>query len=143
MAPVSVTAAKLPSKGDVLMAALPKVVIDAWDSRKAPAIFATVDEDGTPNVIYVGCLGRHGDDTLVVADNYFVKTRRNIKAGSNGAFLFMGNDGKSYQVKGSIEYHTEGPLFDEMRSWAPEQHPRHAAVALKVEAAYTGAEKLA
>jgi len=125
------------------VAALPEAVTEAWDSRKGPAIFATVDEDGTPNVIYVGCLGRRGDDTLVVADNYFDKTRRNIKAGSKGAFLFMGGDGKPYQVKGSIEYHTEGPVFDEMKVWNPQQHPGNAAAALKVEAVYAGAEKLA
>jgi len=125
------------------MAVLPDGVMEAWDNRKGPAIFATVDGDGTPNVIYVGCCGRCGDDTLVVADNYFDKTRRNIQAGTKGAFLFMSGDGKAYQVKGSIEYHTEGPIFDEMKGWNPEKHPGLAATALKVEAVYAGAEKLA
>jgi predicted pyridoxine 5'-phosphate oxidase superfamily flavin-nucleotide-binding protein len=125
------------------MAALPPAVQEAWDNRKGPAVFATVDEDGTPNVIYVGCLGRLEDAALVVADNYFDKTRRNIKAGSKGSFLFMGPDGKAYQVKGSIEYHTEGPVFDDMKSWNPEAHPGHAAAAVKVEAVYAGAEQLA
>ncbi|NLW50524.1 MAG: pyridoxamine 5'-phosphate oxidase family protein [Candidatus Brocadiaceae bacterium] len=125
------------------MTALPDVVIEAWENREGPAIFATVDEDGTPNVIYVGSLGRHGEDTLVVADNYFDKTRRNLKAGSRGAFLFMGADGKAYQVKGRVEYHTEGEVFDGMKRWNPEKHPGHAAAALKVEAVYSGATKLA
>ncbi|MCD6415565.1 MAG: pyridoxamine 5'-phosphate oxidase family protein [Planctomycetes bacterium] len=125
------------------MTVLPEAVIEAWDNRKGPAIFTTVDEDGTPNVIYVGCCGRRGDDTLVVADNFFDKTRRNIQAGSKGAFLFMGGDGKAYQVKGSLEYHTEGEVFDEMKSWNPKDLPGHAATTLKVEAVYAGAEKLA
>lgn len=125
------------------MAALPEEVIEAWDNRKGPAIFGTVDPDGTPNVVYVGCLGRRGDDTLVVADNYFDKTRRNIRNGSKGSFLFMGAEGGCYQVKGSLEYHTEGPVFDDMKDWNPEKHPGHAAVALKVEAVYSGADKLA
>ncbi len=124
------------------MAALPEAVIEAWDNRKGPAILTTVDPDGTPNTIYVGCCGRHGDDTLVVADNYFDKTRRNIKSGSRGSLLFMGSDGKAYQVKGAIEYHTEGDIFDEMKDWNPEKHPGHAAAALKAEAAYNGATKL-
>jgi predicted pyridoxine 5'-phosphate oxidase superfamily flavin-nucleotide-binding protein len=124
------------------MASLPEAVIEAWKNRKGPAIFATVDEDDTPNVIYVGCLGTHGDDTLVVADNYFDKTRRNIQAGSRGAFLFMGADGKPYQAKGAVEYHTDGEVFDEMKQWNGER-PGHAAAALKVESVYSGASKLA
>ncbi len=125
------------------MAALPEAVIEAWENPKGPAIFGTVSEDGTPNVVYVGCLGRRGNDTLVVADNYFHKTRRNIQAGSKGSFLFMGGDGNAYQVKGSLEYHTEGPVFEEMQDWNPEKHPGHAAVTLTVEAVYSGADKLA
>ena len=125
------------------MTALPEAVIEAWGNRKGPAIFATVDEDGTPNVIYVGALGRHGDDTLVVADNYFDKTRKNLLAGSRAAFLFMGADGKPYQVKGTVEYHTEDEIFDEMKGWNSPKHPGVAAAALKVEAVYSGATKLA
>jgi predicted pyridoxine 5'-phosphate oxidase superfamily flavin-nucleotide-binding protein len=125
------------------MAALPPAVQEAWDNRKGPAVFATVDAQGIPNVVYVGCLGRRGDDALVVADNYFNKTRSNIQAGSKGSFLFMGPDGKPYQVKGILEYHTGGPVFEDMKSWNPGKHPGHAAVALRVEAVYTGAEKLA
>ncbi len=125
------------------MAVLPPAVKEAWENRKGPAIFATVDAEGMPNVIYVGCLGRRGDDALVVADNYFDKTRSNIQAGSKGSFLFMGADGKPYQVKGSIEYHTDGPVFDDMKTWNPQKHPGNAAVVLKVEAVYSGAQKLA
>lgn len=125
------------------MTALPEAVIEAWDNRKGPAIFTTVDEDGTPNVIYVGSTGKHGDDTFVVADNYFDKTRKNLLAGSRGAFLFMGADGKPYQVKGAVEYHTEGEIFDEMKQWNSTKHPGHAAAALKLEAVYCGATRLA
>jgi hypothetical protein len=125
------------------MIELPEDVIEAWDNRKGPAIFGTVDEQGKPNVIYVGSLGRHGGDTLVVADNYFEKTRRNILAGSKGSLLFMGADGKAYQVKGSIEYHSEGEIFEKMKTWNPDEHPGKAAAALKAEEVYTGATRLA
>jgi len=125
------------------VAALPPAVKEAWDNRKGPAILATIDVEGMPNIIYVSCLGRRGDDALVVADNYFDKTRSNIQAGSKGSFLFMGADGKPYQVKGSIEYHTDGPAFDDMKTWNPQNHPGNAAAVLKVEAVYSGAQKLA
>jgi hypothetical protein len=124
------------------MPALPKGVRDAWENRDGPAILATVSETGVPNIIYVTCVGAFGDDRLVVADNYFDKTRRNLKRGSQGAILFRTKDGKAYQVKGRLEYHTTGPVFDHMKTWNPKEHPGHAAAALKVEEVYSGAERV-
>ena len=57
-------------------------------------------------------------------------------------FFFITKKGKSYQIKGSIEYHKEGSVFEDMKKWNPKQHPGHAAAALKVEEVYMGAEKL-
>jgi len=84
----------------------------------------------------------HGKQRFVVADNYFHKTRMNLLAGSKGALLFCDKDGKAYQVKGSLEYHTDGEIFDEMKSWNPSRHPGHAAAALVVEQVFCGAEQL-
>jgi len=125
------------------MVALPQAVCDGWDSRKGPAVLATVGQESVPNVIYVGCVSKFDDETLLVADNYFCKTRENIKDGSRAAILFMAKDGTSYQVKGSVEYHTDGELFENMKGWNPKQHPGHAAMALKVDEVYAGADKLA
>ncbi len=124
------------------MTTLPEAVVSAWENRKGPAILATVDASGVPNIIYVGCVGKFDDGTLVVADNYFDKTRNNILAGSKGSLLFMGSDGKAFQVKGPIEYHRSGEVFDHMKKWNPDKHPGHAAVAIKAESAYSGAKKL-
>jgi uncharacterized protein len=124
------------------MAALPESVSKAWEDRKGPAIFATVDESGTPNAIYVTCVSTCGEDTIVVADNYFSKTRQNILAGSRGSVLFMTNAGKTYQIKGTITYHTAGLVFDDMKCWNPAKHPGHAAAALCVEEVYSGAQRI-
>lgn len=124
------------------MSQLPVAVKDAWEKRSGPAIFATASEESTPNAIYVTCVALYDDGTVLIADNYFDKTRRNIHAGSRGSFLFMTEDNKTYQIKGTISYHTSGPLFDHMKSWNPEKHPGHAAAALAVEEVYSGAEKL-
>jgi len=83
-----------------------------------------------------------GGDRLVVADNYFDKTRRNILRGGKGSLLFITKDGKAYQVKGTLEYHRRGEVFDAMEQWNPAKHPGHAAAALKVEEAYSGARKI-
>ncbi len=124
------------------MANLPESVSRAWEDRDGAVVLTTVDETGNPNSIYATCVGKFSEDALVVADNYFDKTRKNIFAGSRGSILFITKEGKSFQVKGSIEYITEGEVFDFMKSWNPEKHPGHAATVLKVEEAYSGAKKL-
>jgi hypothetical protein len=77
-----------------------------------------------------------------VADNYFCKTRANIKNGTKGVILFLTKDRKSFQAKGPLTYYTEGPVFDYMRSWHDPRLPGVAATLLRVEEAYSGAEKL-
>ena len=124
------------------MPQLPVAVRDAWEKRSGPAIFATVDEGSMPNAIYVTCVGLYDDSTILIADNYFDKTRRNILAVGRAAFLFMTDEKKTYQIKGTVSRHTTGPLFDAMKAWNPQKHPGHAAVALAVEEVYSGAEKL-
>jgi predicted pyridoxine 5'-phosphate oxidase superfamily flavin-nucleotide-binding protein len=124
------------------MPLLPQEVSLAWDKRKGPVIFSTVDQQGHPNAIYATCVGKYNDQTLVIANNYFSKTIQNIESGSTGSILFITERGEAYQVKGPIEYHTQGPVFDDMKQWNPEKHPGHGATALKVETVYKGAEKL-
>lgn len=124
------------------MAVLPEAVSKAWDERDGAAVFTTVDPKGNPNSIYVTCVGKFDEGTVVVADNYFSKTKKNILSGSRGALLFMTKEGKAYQLKGAIEYSTEGEMFDFMKCWNPKEHPGNAAAVLKVDEAYSGAEKL-
>lgn len=128
--------------GEKKMTKLPEIVSKAWENREGPIVLTTVDTEGNPNAIYATCVRKFSEDTLVVADNFFNKTRGNILAGSKGSLLFITKEGKSYQVKGSIEYHTQGLLFDTMKSWNPDSLPGHAAAALKVEHVYSGGEQL-
>ncbi len=124
------------------MASLPEQVSKAWEERNGPIVFSTVDKDGKPNSIYATCTSLYEQDTILVANNYFSKTIANILAGSRGSVLFITQEGKSYQVKGGISYHTDGALFEDMKKWNPARHPGHGVAALKVEEVYKGAEKL-
>ena len=124
------------------MAKLPEVVIQAWEQRNGPVILTTVDKESIPNAIYASCVSIFDDETIVVADNYFNKTKKNIFSGSRGSILFITNERKSFQIKGTIEYHQSGPIFDDMKSWNPTKHPGHGATAVKVQEVYSGAEKL-
>jgi uncharacterized protein len=124
------------------MAALPEKVSKAFDERKGPVVLATVDKQGIPNIIYASCVNKFGKDKIVIADNYFDKTRKNIFSGSKGSVLFITEDNKAFQIKGVLEYHKEGEIYLDMKKWNPETHPGHAALVIKVEEVYSGSEKL-
>jgi len=124
------------------MATLPEKVIQAWEEKSGPIILTTVDSAGIPNSIYATCIKKYDDSTIVIADNYFDKTRKNIQSGSKASVLFITKGGTSYQVKGSVRLHTEGEIFDDMKKWNPAQHPGHAAAAVTVEEVFSGSEKL-
>lgn len=124
------------------MAKLPKIVSEAWEKRNPAVVLTTISANGTANSIYASCVSKYDEETLIVADNYFNKTRENILSGSKGVLLFITEDNKAYQIKGSIQYCTEGAIFDDMKKWNPEKHPGVAAATLKVEEVYSGAEKL-
>lgn len=124
------------------MTGLTKALMIAWENRDGPVVFTTVDEQGTPNSIYASCVSRYDDETLVVADNYFNKTRKNILSGSKGSLLFITKGRRSYQIKGKIEYHTEGEIFEDMKRWNPPHRPGHGAAVIKIEEIYSGAKKL-
>ena len=124
------------------MAKLPQVVSEVWEKRNIAVVFTTVDTNGIANSIYASCVSKYDEETFVVADNYFDKTKQNILSGSKGVLLFITEDNKAYQIKGSLQYCTEGAIFDNMKTWNPEKHPGHAAAALKVEEVYSGAKKL-
>ncbi len=119
-----------------------KILKEAWDRHEGAVVLSTANRNGVPNAIYVTCVKLLDDGRIVVADNYFNKTRDNIRNGSRGAVLFITKEEKSYQAKGSIEYVTSGPIFEDMRKWVDPKHPRIAAVVLHVDELYSGAEKL-
>ena len=45
--------------------------------------------------------------------------------------LFITKDGTAYQAKGSIEYHREGEIYDNLKTWNSEKHPGHEEAVLK------------
>lgn len=125
------------------MTAIPELVSNEWENREGPIVLTTANPEGTPNAIYATCVSKFSEDVFVVADNFFCKTRANIEAGSPASLLFLTNERKSYQIKGTIELLAEGELFEDMKTWNPESLPGNAAAVLRVEEVYSGAEKLA
>ncbi len=103
---------------------------------------ATSSDDGIPNVVYVKYLKVVDDCTILIADNYFHKTRNNIISNGKIAFVVLDDDKGSYQVKGSSRRLESGPMFDEVQKWVSDDLPKAAAVVVNVEEIYNGAERI-
>ena len=124
------------------MKSLHPIVVEAWNSREGTIVFTTTHPSGVPNSIYAGSVKLHNDNTILVTDNYFSKTRENILSGSKASILFITTERISYQIKGTISYHQSGELFDDMKQWNPAKHPGHAVAAVSIDEIFSGAEKL-
>ena len=123
------------------MAKLPEVVKKAIDKQDVFPI-ATCSSEGVSNVVYVAYLKAIDDETVLIADNYFSKTRSNILSNPKMAFVVTDKDKGSFQVKGNVERLTDGSMFEEMQEWVRDDLPRVAAVVLHVEEVYNGAKRL-
>ena len=126
------------------MVCLPEAVREAWEDRDGPVILATVNPDTAPNIIYASCVGAFGDDRLVVADNFFDKTRKNLLSGSKGSILFRCKKGKAYQVKGEFQrFETSGETYDKFAKYVKEKlglDVNNAAI-IKVAEVFSGGGK--
>lgn len=124
------------------MAQLPESVNRAWKKRKGPVVFSTVDQKGLPNAIYATCVRMRDEEMVIIADNFFDKTKQNIFSGSRGSILFITEEDEAFQLKGNIEYHQDGSFFEEMKEWNPKDLPGHAAALVKIEEIYSGSKRI-
>ena len=128
------------------MAKLLPEVITAL-KKTSPICIATSDKNGVPNINYVSFLKEYDDETIVLADNKYFKTLNNLKTNPVLSFVVLDPDAKkAYQVKGKIEYITEGEKFDYTVEWVKSKRPDltpKGAVFMTVDEIYCGAEKLA
>lgn len=120
------------------MASIPKNVREAWANREGVVILATVSEAGVPNLSYVTEIELLGEDCLVLADCTFGKTRRNLMNAGQGALLFCDQQGRSYQIKGALEYQRDGAIFTKLKIKLPPATTLHGVALLRVEEVYSG-----
>jgi predicted pyridoxine 5'-phosphate oxidase superfamily flavin-nucleotide-binding protein len=86
-----------------------------WGNRNKAIVLTTVSSGGVPNSIYATCNALFNDDSILVANNFFDKTLKNIDNTGKASVLFITNDDKSYQVKGSVKHMRAGAEFDDMK----------------------------
>ena len=114
--------------------------------KTSPVCICTSTKEGIPNIVYVTFIKVYDDETIVIADNKFSKTLENIKSNPVLSFVVLDKDvKKAYQVKGKVEYITEGEKYDYAFKWVNEKRPDlspKGAAFLSVDEIYSGAEKL-
>ncbi len=95
---------------------------------------ATASKEGTPNVVPIGAFKLLDDETLLISDQFFNKTLKNMKENPKIAISYWGEKG-GFQIKGSITLHTNDEVFKRDVAWMKELRPNlvpKSAVIMKI-----------
>jgi len=95
-----------------------KVTEDIKKSLQAAklAFLSTATKDGTPNVVPVGALKFLDDERLLISDQFFDKTLKNMKENPQIALAWWSANG-GFQIKGTITIHTDDEVFRKNVEW--------------------------
>ncbi len=108
-------------------------------AKSGTYILATSNKAGKPNAVPIG-IYKVKDETIVLADNFMNKTRKNLEENPVAAVTFWsGEDHYGYQIKGKTSIETSGEDYEAMKKSMEEKKfpfkPK-AVVVLSVEEAY-------
>ena len=100
------------------MAKLPEEVIEALESGETKCVLATVNEDGSLNLVPVGSMKVIGDEKLAYACCFDGRTTGNLKEGRKKVAIAIWKPRlEGFQVKGTLQdMHDSGEIFDEFSS---------------------------
>lgn len=111
-------------------------------------ILSTSSKDGIPNIIYLKCLKVYNNEQILIANNKFFKTEKNLLENPRISFVVLDKENKkAYQIKGNVEFHKDDDVFkdavkfvEDVRSSAT-TYPK-SGIILNVEEIYCGAEQI-
>ena len=114
-------------------------------AKQGTFVLGTADLNGIPNVVPVGAAKILDDETILVSDQYFLKTLNNLKENPRVAISFWETDtGEGYQIKGDAEILTEGRIYEKTAEWVRKHgeeigHPLKSkgAIVIKITAIYS------
>lgn len=121
------------------MIIIPKHVQDFLPGKLAWV--ATASRDGQPNVTPKGSLKLLDEHHVLFADLFSLKTRKNLEENAKVAVTVADTaTAKGYQLKGTAEVVTSGPLFEETSKQLKESPkglpPLHHVVKITVESVF-------
>jgi len=100
------------------MAKIPEDVLETLEMEKKICMLATVNEDGSLNLVPIGSLKAIGEESLAYACCFDGRTTKNLKEGRKRVALAIFKPPREgYQVKGTfLKMDDAGELFDEFSS---------------------------
>jgi uncharacterized protein len=99
---------------------------------------ATASKDRIPNVVPIGAFMLLDDETLLISDQFFLKTLRNVRENPVIALSWWGDKG-GYQIKGPVTLHSDDEIFRKDVAWMKEIRPHltpKSAVMVKIAEVY-------
>jgi predicted pyridoxine 5'-phosphate oxidase superfamily flavin-nucleotide-binding protein len=87
--------------------------------KQQTVVLATATKEGVPNVVPVGAKKILDEETILISDQFFDKTLKNIKENPYVAITIWDNH-EGYQLKGTVNVETSGPRFEETARWIEE-----------------------
>jgi uncharacterized protein len=102
-----------------------KLTNDIKDTLAAAKLawLATAAKDSTPNVVVVAAVRLLDDESLLISDQYFLKTLANLNENPKVAVSWWGDKG-GFQIKGTAAVHTSGPVFEDNVEWMKAKWPQ-------------------
>ena len=95
--------------------------------------FATASKDGIPNVIPLGMVELHNDETIWITDNFMNKSMSNLRVNPKVAIYIWGPEIKGcFQIKGVTSIKNSGPEYEEMKADINRKRPELPARSLVV-----------
>jgi hypothetical protein len=121
------------------MISIPKYVQEFFPGKMGWV--ATATPDGVPNVTPKGTVKVLDDQHVIFADLFSLKTRQNLEQNPKVAVTVIDPPThKGYQIKGTAELISSGPLYDqvaaELKAAMPTLPPPKYAVKIGVESVY-------
>lgn len=121
------------------MATIPKYVQEFFPGKMGWV--ATATPEGVPNVTPKGTLRVLDDEHVIFADLFSLKTRQNLDQNPKVAVTVIdASSRKGYQIKGTAELISSGPLFEqvaaELKAAAPTLPAAKYVVKISAESVY-------
>jgi predicted pyridoxine 5'-phosphate oxidase superfamily flavin-nucleotide-binding protein len=103
------------------------------------AFIATSSKKGIPNAVPIAAFRILDDNgTMLISDQFFNKTLKNMQENPEIAFSWWGDKG-GFQIKGTVTIHTNDEAFKQNVAWMKETWPKFvpkSAVMVKITGVY-------
>ncbi len=102
------------------MAKMPEQVKLMFTNQRI-VVFSTASRDGIPNAVPIGAKKIIDDETILISNQYFDKTLKNLIENPRASLTFWDiKTHEGYQLKGTITIETIGERFENTAKWIEE-----------------------